>query len=137
MPNYTACVNDNGCAMVRVTHAQDKKTHADIVTMNTTLANVFFEAMSSQVRTSFQQRRLRKPNIVFVDLFLWFVNQYGKATAEDCKANRQCMAANWHPANSFDALILRLFTRAAYTSSVGFKMNDVHIVDIGLHIIKQ
>jgi hypothetical protein len=46
--------------------------------MNTALANVFLEAMSSQVRTSFQQRHLGEPNIVFVDLFLWFVEQYGK-----------------------------------------------------------
>ena len=47
------------------------------------------------------------------------------------------MAANWHPTNGFDALILRLFTGAAYASSAGFRMNDVNIVDIGLHIIKQ
>jgi hypothetical protein len=85
--------------------------------MNTALANVFLEAMSSQVRASFQQRRLCKPNIIFVNLFLWFVNQYGKTRAEDHKANRQRMAANWHPANEFDALILRLFTGAAYASS--------------------
>ena len=57
-------------------HARDKKTRADIVTMNTALANVFLEAMSSQVHASFQQCRLHKPNIVFVDLFLWFVEQY-------------------------------------------------------------
>ncbi len=100
--------------------------------MNTALADIFLEAMSSQVRASFQQRHLCKPNIIFVDLFLWFVNQYGKTTAKDCKANRQRMAADWHPSNGYDALILRLFTRAAYASSTGFKMNVVNIVDIGL-----
>ncbi len=47
------------------------------------------------------------------------------------------MAANWHPTNGFDALILHLFTGAAYASSAGFKMNNVDIVDIGLRIIKQ
>jgi hypothetical protein len=47
------------------------------------------------------------------------------------------MAADWHPADRFDALILRLFTGAVYTSSVGFKMNNVNIIDTGLHIIKQ
>jgi hypothetical protein len=137
VPDYTACVDDNNWATVHATHAGDKKMQADIITMNTALADVFLEAMSSQVRTSFQQRHLREPNIVFINLFLWFVNQYGMTTAEDCKANRQRMAANWHPANGFDALILHLFTRAAYTSSAGFRMNDVNIVDIGLRIIKQ
>jgi hypothetical protein len=138
MPNYTACVSSSNCATVYATHAQDKKMQADIVTMNTALANVFLEAMSSQVKASFQQRCLRKPNIpFFFDLFLWFVNQYGKTTANNRKVNRQRMAANWHPASGFDALILRLFTGAAYTSSAGFRMNDIDIVNIGLRIIKQ
>jgi hypothetical protein len=56
--------------------------------MNTALANVFLEAMLAQVHASFQQRRLRKPNIVFVDLFLWFVKQYGTTMAKDREANR-------------------------------------------------
>jgi hypothetical protein len=49
MPNYTACVENNGCTTVRATHAQDKKTQVDIVKMNTALADIFFEAMLSQV----------------------------------------------------------------------------------------
>jgi hypothetical protein len=118
-------------------HAWDKKTWADIITMSTALADVFLEAMSSRVHASFQQRHLCKPNIIFVNLFLWFINQYGETMAKDCKANQQCMAANRHPANGFDALILRLFTRAVYASSAGFMMNDVNIVNIGLRIIKQ
>jgi hypothetical protein len=137
MPEFTACVNDNDRATVRAMHARNKKTRVDIVTMNTTLANVFLEAMSSQVRASFQQHCLCEPNIIFVDLFLWFVEQYGKMTAEDCEVNCQRMATNWHPANGFDALILRLFTSATYASSAGFKMNDVNIVNIRLHIIKR
>jgi hypothetical protein len=137
VPNYTMSIDNNSCTMVRSTHAQDKKMQANIVTMNTALADVFLEAMLSQVCASFQQRRLCKPNIIFVHLFLWFVNQYSKTTVEDCKANWQRMAANWHPANGFDALILRLFTGAVYASSASFKINDVNIVDIGLCIIKQ
>jgi hypothetical protein len=58
-------------------------------------------------------------------------------TAKDCKANWQRMAADWHPADGFDALILRLLTGAVYTISTGYKMNDVDIVDIGLCIIKR
>ncbi len=51
--DYTACTNNNKRATVKATHAIDKKTRADIVTMNTALANVFLKALSSQVRTSF------------------------------------------------------------------------------------
>ncbi len=117
VPNYTACIDNNNCATVCAMHVCDKKTQADIITMNTALADIFLEAMSSQVRAFFQQRHLCEPNIVFINLFLYFVNQYDKTTAEDRKVNWQCMAADWHPTNGFDALILRLFTGAAYASS--------------------
>ena len=56
---------------------------------------------------------------------------------KDCEANRQRMAANWHPPNGFDTLILRLFAGAEYLSSAGCRMNNVNIVDIGLCIIKR
>jgi hypothetical protein len=74
VPDYTTCVDNNDRATVRAMQAQNKKTLADIVTMNSALANVFLEAMLSQLRASSQQQRLRKPNIVFVYLFLWFIN---------------------------------------------------------------
>ncbi len=89
------------------------------------------------MHASFQQHCLCEPNIVFVDLFLWFVNKYGKITAKDREVNRQRMATDWHLAYGFDALILRLFTGAAYASSAGFKMNNIDIIDIGLGIIKR
>ena len=47
------------------------------------------------------------------------------------------MAANWHSADGFDTLVLRLFTGAAYASSAGYKMNDINVVDIGLRLIKR
>jgi hypothetical protein len=70
VPDYTTCVNDNDRATIWATHAQNKKTRADIVTMNSALADDFLEAMLSQVRTLSQQRCLHEPNIVFVNLFL-------------------------------------------------------------------
>jgi hypothetical protein len=137
VPNYTACTNKNKHATVKITHAINKKTRADNVTMNTALANVFLEALSLQVRASFQQRRLRKPNIVFVNMFMWFVDHYNKRKAEDCKANCQCMVAKWHPANGFDTRILCLFTSAAFAGCTNFTMANRNIVDIGLCIIKR
>jgi uncharacterized membrane protein YgcG len=47
------------------------------------------------------------------------------------------MAADWHPADRFDALIHRLFTGAGYTSSAGYPMHDADIIDIGLRVIKR
>ncbi len=70
-------------------------------------------------------------------MFEWFVDHYGKTTAEDCEANRQRMAANWHPADGFNTLVLRLFTGAAFTGCTNFTMANCYIVNIGLCIIKQ
>jgi hypothetical protein len=136
VPNYTACMNDNKHATVKATHTIDKKTRVDIVTMNTALANIFVKALSSQVRASFLQRHLCKPNIVFVNMSMWCVDHYDKTMAEDHKANRQQIAANWHPANDFDTLILRLFTGAAFAGCTNFTMADCNIVDIGLRVVK-
>ncbi len=62
-------IDDNNCASKCAKHTLDKKTRADIITMNADLTDVFLDALSSQVRASFQQRCLREPNIVFVDMF--------------------------------------------------------------------
>jgi hypothetical protein len=94
VPVYTACTNDNKRATVKATHAINKKTQADIVTMNIALADIFLEALSLQVRTSFLQWGLHELNIIFVDMFVWFVDYYRKTMAEDRKANHQCMAAD-------------------------------------------
>jgi hypothetical protein len=110
VPDFSPCTDKNERAAVRATHARDKKTRADIVTMNAALCDVFLENMSTSVRASVLQRRLSEPNIVFIDLFLWFVKNYGKTTAEDREGNRRRMAADWHPADGFDSLIHRLFT---------------------------
>ena len=56
---------------------------------------------------------------------------------EDCKANWQRMAADWNPANSFNTLVLHLFTGMAFVRYTNFRMANHDIVNIGLHIIKR
>ncbi len=137
VPDYTGCVDDNDRASKRAKHALNKKTRADIVTMNAALTDVFLDALSSQVRASFQQCCLRELNIVFVNMFEWFVGYYGKMTAEDRDANRQRMTTNWHPTDRFDTLALSLFTGEMYAGCMGYTMADCDIVDIGICVIKQ
>jgi hypothetical protein len=137
VPNFSTCNDKNKRNTTRSTHALAKKTQADIITMNIALANIFLECLSSQVRASFQQQRLCKPNLIFINMFLWFVNHYGKTTSVNREANRQHMAVDWHPSYGFDHFVLRLFTGAAFTSSAGYPMNDIDIINIGLHVIKR
>jgi hypothetical protein len=86
VPDYTECTNDNERTTVKGAHVIDKKKRAGIVTMNTTLADVFLKALSLQVHASFLKQRLCKPNIVFVNMFMWFVNQYGKTMVEELQS---------------------------------------------------
>jgi hypothetical protein len=134
--DFTTCTDQNGCATARATHALAKKTQADIITMNIALADIFLECLSSQVRASFQQQCLREPNLVFINIFLWFVNHYGMTTSEDREANCQCMAVDWHPSDGFNHLVLRLFTSAAFACSAGYPVNNIDVIDIGLRAIK-
>jgi hypothetical protein len=69
VPDYMGCIDEKDRASKCTKHALDKKTRADIVTMNAALTNVFLDALSLQVRTSFQQRHLREPNFIFIDMF--------------------------------------------------------------------
>jgi hypothetical protein len=41
IPDFTTCTSDNKRESLKATHARDRKTRADIVTMNSALANVF------------------------------------------------------------------------------------------------
>jgi hypothetical protein len=52
VPDYMGCVDENKCALKRTKHALDKKTRADIVTMNAALTNSFVDALSLQVCAS-------------------------------------------------------------------------------------
>ena len=137
VPDYTSCTDKNDRATTRTRHALDKKTRADIFTMNAALTNVFLAAVLVGVRATFQQWHLREPNVVFVDMFEWFTQHYRTTTAEDCDVNRQRMAAAWHPGNSFDALALRLFTGAAFANATGYPIVDCNIINIRICIIKQ
>ena len=104
VPYYANCTDKNDRTTTRAKHTLNKKTRADIIIMNAALTNVILDTVSAGVRDAFQQRRLRKPNIVFVNMFQWTAQHYGTTTAKDCDAKRQWMAAGWHPGNGFDAL---------------------------------
>jgi hypothetical protein len=65
------------------------------------------------------------------------VGKYGTTTPEDCDANHQWMAADWHPSEGFDALTLRLFTGGAYADACRYPIPACNIINIGIHAIKQ
>jgi hypothetical protein len=63
--------------------------------------------------------------------------KYGMTTVKDHDANRLRMAANWHRADGFDALMLRLFTGTAYTNACRYPIANRDVIDISIRVIKR
>ncbi len=80
---------------------------------------------------------MKQPNMVFLHMFNWFITEYGKTTAKDCKDNWQRMAADWHPSNGFEPLATRLFIGASYVSTACYPRDDCDVINIGLRVIKH
>ncbi len=53
VPDYTNFLRQNDRATTRVKHALNRKTRADIITMNAALTDVFIDAVSVGVRAAF------------------------------------------------------------------------------------
>jgi hypothetical protein len=137
IPDFSACTSKNERESLKATHALDQKTRADIITMNSALAVIFLANLPKTICKTYEPIWMKNPNTVFLHMFEWFIKKYGKTTTEDHEANRQRMAAKWHPANSFEPLATRLFIGASYASPVQYPMRERNVIDIGLRIIKR
>ena len=80
---------------------------------------------------------MKDPNTVFLYMFHWFIDKYGKTITEDSEANWQQMAAKWHPSKGFEPLAMSLFIGASYANAARYPMQDRDVIDIGLHVIKR
>ena len=78
---------------------------------------------------------MNNPNTVFLHMFEWFIEKYGKTTTKDCKANQQQMAAKWHPAIGFEPLVTCLFIGTSYASVARYLMRERDVIDISLRVI--
>jgi hypothetical protein len=68
VPDYTVCTNNNKHATVKAMNVLDKKTRANIITMNTALANVFLDNLLLPVHASFH---ITEPQMVILKL-TWY-----------------------------------------------------------------
>ena len=136
IPEFSACNSDNERKTLTATNARDRKTRADIVTMNATLSNVFLANLPKAIRETYEPICMKQPNTVFLHMFDWFIKKYGKTTTKDCEENRQRMAADWHPSDGFEPLATCLFIGASNKSATRYPMEIHDVIDIGLCIIK-
>jgi hypothetical protein len=137
VPDFSTCTSDNERETLTATNARDRKTRADIVTMNAALSDVFLANVPKAIHKTYEPIRMKQPNTVFLRMFDWFITKYGKTTTEDCAQNRQQMAADWHPSDGFEPLATHLFIGASYASAARYPMDDRDVIDIGLRVIKR
>jgi hypothetical protein len=136
IPYFSTCTNDNERETLKATNVCDRKTRADIVTMNAALSDIFLVNLPKAICKTYEPICMKQPNTVFLHMFDWFIMKYGKTTAEDCKDNWQRMTANWHPSNGSEPLAMRLFIGASYASVARYPMDDRDVINIGLQVIK-
>jgi hypothetical protein len=136
VPDFSGCTTDNERETLKSTHALARKMHADIVTMNAVLLDVFLAQLPKLICETYEPIRMKQPNTVFLHMFDWFIGKYGKTTTKDHKENQQRMAANWHPSDGFKPLRTHLFIGTLYASAACYPMEECNIIDIGLRVIK-
>ena len=102
--------------------------------MNAALSDVFLANLSKAMHKTYKPIYMKQPNTVFLHMFDWFIMKYGKTTTKDREENRQQMAADWHPANGFEPLAMRLFIGASYASAARYPIDNGDVIDIGLRV---
>jgi hypothetical protein len=137
VPNFSTCTSDNKRKILKATNACDQKTWADTITMNAALSNIFLANLPKAIHKTYEPICMKQPNTVFLHMFDWFINKYGKMTTKDCEENWQKMAANWHPSDGFEPLAARLFVSASYASVARYPMNNHGVINISLRVIKR
>ena len=80
---------DNERETLKATNARNRKTRADIVTMNAALSDFFLTNLPKAICETYEPICMKQPNTVFLDMFDWFITKYGKTTTEDREENRQ------------------------------------------------
>jgi hypothetical protein len=137
VPDFSACTSNNERKSLKATHARDRKTQVDIVTMNAALSNVFLANLPKVICETYKPIRMKQPNSVFLHMFNWFITKYGRTTTKDREENWQRMATTWHPSKGFEHLAMHLFIGISYASTARYPMDDRDVIDIGLRIIKH
>ncbi len=137
IPDFSACNSDNERKTLKAANARDRKTRADIVTMNAALSDVFLTNLPKAIRETYEPICMKQLNTVFLHMFAWFITKYSKTMTEDREENRQQMAANWHPSDGFEPLATRLFMGASFASTARYPMDDRDVIDIGLRVIRR
>ena len=135
MPNYTGAINANARAAIKTTHAMAQKRCNDVINMNTALSDAFLDLIPVAFKQSYEQIRMENPNLVFREMFAWFVTKYERTSAEDPAANRNAMALDWHPLQGFELLVARLFRGATFANLAKYPIPDDDIVNIGIRVL--
>ena len=83
-------------------------TWSDIETMNVALSDLFLELIDPQFCSTIDDARIKKPNMLWGDVFATFLNLYGKADEVGRAENLKRLNTAWSPADGFEMSIERV-----------------------------
>ena len=75
--DFTMCTYDNERESMKATHARNRKTRADIVTMNSALTDVLLANLPKAIQETYEPIRMNDPNMVFLYIYMfdWFIKR--------------------------------------------------------------
>jgi hypothetical protein len=87
VPDFSTCTSYNERKTLKARNACDQKKRLDIITMNATLSDIFLANLPKAIHETYKPIRMKQPNTIFLHMFDWFINKYGKTATKDCKEN--------------------------------------------------
>ena len=55
--------------------------------MNAALSNIFLTNLPKTIHKTYKPIHMKQPNTLFLHMFDWSINKYGKTMTEDCEEN--------------------------------------------------
>jgi hypothetical protein len=65
VPDFTACTNNNKCAIAKILHAILLKRRNNVINMNVVLINMLLSLIPMAFKLIYKQERMMNPNTVF------------------------------------------------------------------------
>ncbi len=114
------------------------KQRNNTINMDSALINIFLDLIPVAFKQSYKHIQMENPNTdFFCKIFAWFVTKYGHSSVDDCKANCNAMALEWHPSQEFKLLDPRLFRGATFANLTTHPIPNNDLVDIRICVIHQ
>ena len=109
----------------------------DTKNMNRALTNRFLSHLSAPILQAFQSFYTQNPNMVFGQVFQWFLERYGVSNETERHENCTCMEADWSFDEGVEILINQINMSLRYATYTQNAMGDRETADCAMRIVSR